>query len=204
MDIREARKPAGVPPGTQPPRTVAEAPAQAAMEPEERPEAPEARADGDLRSEFLIRQYLDYLERHDVSREDILALLDSIIAGKSVVWEFALFGKIPVRFRLRLAWMDDAILRHLDRQSKDADMSVARYNGLIGSCNLAASLSLYGERAFALENEKDFAASLAFVDTLPAAVRNALVSHLAIFDRAVACATSEWAVENFTEPRRDG
>lgn len=197
MDIREAEKPAG----TRPPRAVTDV----AVPPTAQEDAPSANdvPDGDLREEFLIRQYREYLERHEVGKEDILALLDTIVSGKGVIWEFKLFGKIPVRFRLRAAWMDDAVLRRLDEQTKDAGMSVARYNSLIGSCNLAASLSLYQDRAFAMDNERDFEAALDFVASLPAAVRNALVSHLAIFDRAVACATSEWAVQNFYVPRKD-
>lgn len=197
MDIREAEKPAG----TRPPHAVTDVPVPPTAE-EDTASAKDA-PDGDLREEFLIRQYLEYLERHEVGKEDILALLDTIVSGKGVTWEFKLFGKIPVRFRLRAAWMDDAVLRRLDEQTKDAGMSVARYNSLIGSCNLAASLSLYQDRAFAMDNERDFEAALDFVASLPAAVRNVLVSHLAIFDRAVACATSEWAVQNFYEPRKD-
>lgn len=199
MDIREAVKPAGTPP----PQTLSDAPEPDVPEAAPRP-TPFGEGEGDLRAEFLMKQYLDFLERHEVRREDLLSMLDAIVGSGGVSWEFQLFGRIPVRFRMRLAWMDDMVLKRLDAEAKDADLSVARYNTLLGACNLAASLSRYGETTLNLDAEGDFAAALAFVRRLPAAVRNALVSHLAVFDRAVAVATSDWAIQNFIEPRKEG
>lgn len=203
MDIREAVKPAG----TTPPRTLSVPP-----EPDVPDPAPqftptgegvgEGVGEGDLRAEFLMKQYLDFLESHEVRRDDLLSMLDAIISAGGVTWEFKLFDRVPVRFRMRLAWMDDLVLKHLDAEARDADLSVARYNTLLGACNLAASLSQYGDTSLNMDQEGDFPTALAFVRRLPAAVRNALVSHLAVFDRAVAVATSDWAIKNFIAPRK--
>lgn len=199
MDIRKAKPPLGA----MPPKNVAKEP-----EP-----TPSANVDdkGDVTIEELdsfsgdlvIKGYLDYLEQNNIHQNDIFDVMDVLFTIGSVSWNFDLFDRISVVFNVRAAWVDNYITEVLDKISSESMMvSNVRYNNIVAECNLAASLSQYGEKKFSIRDEGDMVNAREFVRQLPFVVQNALVRKLAVFDRLLAVATSDWAVKNFTKPGR--
>ena len=69
--------------------------------------------------------------------------------------------------------------------------------------NLAASLLRFGDSKFSAEDEESFENNLKFVRRLAFVYRNRLIEKLAVFDRAVTIATSDWALKNFTHPPKE-
>jgi hypothetical protein len=158
----------------------------------------------DTVGDMVITQFLAFLDERGVSRDDVMKLLASILSSGTAGWSFRLFDRIPVTFAMRRAWVSDYVIREIDKLYKAADggVSMARVNFQVGLLNLSGSLVNYGDQVFSPETEEGLAAARAFLEKLPYAVQGALVRHLALFDRAVAVATSDWAVKNFTEPRK--
>lgn len=200
MDIRKAKPPLGA----MPPKNVAK-------EPEPTPSA-NVDEDGEITIEELdsfggdlvIKGYLDYLEQNNIHKDEIIEAMDVLLTTGSVSWNFELFDHIPVNFIVRPAWVDTYITEILDKLASDTPLvSRVRYNNIVAECNLAASLSQYGEKKFSIRDEGDMVNAREFVRQLPFVVQNALVRKLSVFDRLLAVATSDWAVKNFTKPRQE-
>lgn len=200
MDIRQAKPPVG----TMPPRNVA---------PEPQP-APSANVDengeiqiDDLDSfggDIVIKGYMDYLAKNGLGENDVTEAMEALLTSGSVSWSFDLFDRIPVNFIVRPAWVDNYISEILDAISAESALvSNVRYNNIVAECNLSASLTKYGEKEFVLRTNEDLENTRAFVRNLPYIVQNALVRKLAVFDRLLAVATSDWAIKNFMTPRKE-
>lgn len=147
-----------------------------------------------------IQEYLRYLEEHDIHKEDILGVLDSIISTGNVYWSFNLFEKIPVTFKIRPSWVNDILV---DRMDKLPPKTFSKFSETVGCHNLAGSLVTYKDTSFNVDSKEVFEKSLEFVKNLPFIIQNHLIKKMAIFDRVVAVATSDWAVENFTPPQSE-
>lgn len=206
MDIRQASR--GLP-GTEARGTVP--PAAVVDEKTPRP-APEVEEDGtglkspleEFGPESVIRSYLDFLHARDVTDDDIRDVLEYLITSGNVSWKFELFDRIPVEFRVRPAWVDDYILETIDRETAgDERLSMMRYNNLVAVCNLAASMTAFRGDAYSVETKEDFDRARKRVQDMPYIIQNALVNKLAVFDRTIAVATSDWAVKNFMTPRKE-
>lgn len=200
MDIRKAKPPLGA----MPPKNVAK-------EPEPTPSA-NVDENGEIAideldsfgGDLVIKGYLDYLEQNNIHKEDIIEAMDVLLTTGSVSWNFELFDRIPVNFIVRPAWVDTYITEVLDKLASDTPLvSKVRYNNIVAECNLAASITQYGDKNFAIRSEADMGEAREFVRQLPYVVQNALVRKLAVFDRLLAVATSDWAVKNFTKPRQE-
>lgn len=147
-----------------------------------------------------IQQYLDYLKEHEIEREDILGVLDSIVSTGNVYWSFDLFNKIPVTFQIRPAWVNNILVERMDKRPPK---NFAMFSEIIGVYNLAGSLVKYNDNNFTLKDKEDFEKNKTFIQGLPFITQNHLIKKMAIFDRVVAVATSDWAIENFTKPQSE-
>lgn len=191
MDIRTATK------GTKPQKLVTEAAVPTVTD-----KTPtEELYDGDA----LVKEYMEFLKEHNISKDDVMRLLDAIITDGSVDWNATLFnGRVPISFTMRSGWVEDEVARRVDETSADAKgMSMPRFSNLLRMLNIAGSLTKLGERTFSLEKPEDFDAQYAFVQSLPYPLIAAIGTELAVFDRAVAVATSDWALRNFTAPQKE-
>lgn len=194
MDIRGAIK------GTPAPRTLIAERAEQPLTSSDSVSIDEETYDGNL----LIQEYMRFLKEHDVQKDDIMNVLDAIISTGDFQWAFELFDKIPIRFRMRRVWVEDYIIRKIDAASVDAEgkLSMIRYSNLSRMLNLAGSLAAYGDTKFDPQSTDEYEKSLTFVEKLPYPVLSALCDQLAVFDRCVAVATSDWGIKNFTRPRK--
>ena len=202
MDIRQASR--GLH-GTEARGTIP--PAAIAEEKTPRP-VPEVDGDATLKSpleefgpESVIKSYRDFLHARDISDDDIRDVLEYLITSGNVSWKFELFDRIPAEFRIRPSWVDDYILETIDRETAgDERLSMMRYNNLVAVCNLAASLVSFKDETYRVE---DFDKARKRVQDMPYIIQNALVNKLAVFDRTIAVATSDWAIKNFMRPRKE-
>ncbi len=207
MDIRLASRntgaPRGMKEGTVPPATLTEEKAARPV-----PEVDgEATIKGPLEEfgpESVISQYLDFLHAHDITDDDIQDVLECLITSGNVSWQFKLFDRMPVEFRVRPSWVDDYILELIDREAADNErVSLMRYNNMVAVCNLAASMTAFKDETYRVETREDFEMARKRIQDMPYIIQNALVNKLAVFDRTIAVATSDWAIKNFTKPRKE-
>ena len=207
MDIRLASRntgaPRGMKEGTVPPATLTEEKAARPV-----PEVDgEATIKGPLEEfgpESVISQYLDFLHAHDITDDDIQDVLECLITSGNVSWQFQLFDRLPVEFRVRPSWVDDYILELIDREAADNErVSLMRYNNMVAVCNLAASMTAFKDETYRVETREDFEMARKRIQDMPYIIQNALVNKLAVFDRTIAVATSDWAIKNFTKPRKE-
>ena len=154
----------------------------------------------DETSKDIVAEYLEYLKENDISEEDILAVLDSIITSGNVYWNFNLFDKIPVTFKIRPTWVNNMLVERMDT---NPPKTFSRFSELVGLYNLAGSLSKYKDRDFNIQEKEDFEESKEFILGLPFILQSHLIKKMALFDRVVAVATSDWAVANFTKPQSE-
>lgn len=202
MDIRNAKRPEK---GTAPSRI------QTAPKAEEKL-TPTVNADGSLNEppagiseDLILRENWEYLKEHDITEDDLKNLLDSILTTGNVAWSFKLFDRIPVVFRIREGWVDDLIIDRIDELTADkGKVSALRYTNLVAEMNLAASIMQFGDKKFEASDEASFNDNLGFIRGLAFIYRNRLIEKLAVFDRAVTIATSDWALRNFTRPLQEG
>lgn len=151
-------------------------------------------------NQSLIQEYLHYLEQNDIHKEDIMAVLDSIITSGNVYWSFELFDKIPVTFKIRPAWVNDVLVSKMD---KNPPRTFNRFSETVGLYNLAGSLVEYNGERREVQNEEDFYNNKQFVQNLPFIIQSHLIQKMSIFDRVISVATSDWATENFTKPQSE-
>lgn len=200
MDIRAAKRPEK---GTKKPAVVAEEPVLNTTQPlEENGKLEDAlKKYGDV----TIASYMRDLEDNGITEADILELLDTLITTGSAAYETELFGRIPVRFQVRATWVNDHILKLIDKATQgNEQVSLLRFNSLVALYNLAGSLVQFGDNTYTVTKEKEFDKAVDRVKEMPYITQNALVNALSLFDKALAVATSDWAVKNFTKPRQEG
>jgi len=153
-----------------------------------------------ITSEEVLEEYLSFLKENGFDKDDIQEALDSIITQGTVVWEFDFLNKVPVVFRMRPYWVNEEILKKLEQ---DKPTIYSNYTGILSKYNLAGTIHSYnGKEVFdgTLDSYKE---ALKFVEQLPFIVQARLVDKLSVFDRLVAVATSDWAIENFTNPQQE-
>lgn len=202
MDIRNAKRPTK---GTAPAQMKTDA------EPSGTKLTPTVNADGTLntppdgiKDDVILRENWEYLKEHDITEQDLKDLLDSILTTGNVSYDFTLFDKIPVTFKIREGWVDDIIIDRIDEiTAEKGKVSALRYTNLVAEMNLAASLLRFGDSSFNAVDEDSFNSNLKFVRGLAFVYRNRLIEKLAVFDRAVMIATSNWALKNFTTPPKE-
>jgi hypothetical protein len=151
-------------------------------------------------TEADILEYKKFLKKHDIEEADIFSVLDNLLVRGEVYWSFDLLDRIPVVYRSRPSWVNQELLKELEVQNPKTYM---RFTNLVNLFNLAGSLHTYGEHIFALEDKDALEKAYQFVNKLPFALQTKLIEKLAIFDRLIAVATSDWALENFTPPQAD-
>ena len=155
-------------------------------------------------ADAVISQYMSFLKDNDITMEDLENVLSALISAGNVSWKFDLLGSIPAEFQVRSTWVNDYILELVDQETKDDQkVSMLRYNNIIAVCNLAASLTAYKDEVYRIESREDFDKARKRIQDMPYIIQNALVNKLAVFDRAIAVATSDWAIKNFTKPRKE-
>lgn len=158
----------------------------------------------ELVTDAVMSESWRYVKDNGITKEDLANLLDSLLTTGNVAWDFMLLNKIPVTFKVRESWVDDVIIERIDSLTANNDkVSAMRYNNLIAEMNLAASLIRFGDQKFDPSNLNGFNENLKFVQKLVFIYKNRLINKLAVFDRAVSIATSDWALRNFTPPLSD-
>ena len=163
------------------------------------PSAPDTGDDMDI----VIQQYREFLEKNGVTEEDLQAIFSAIITTGTVAWNFLLFDSIPVEFQMRKSWVNDYLLELMDAETEGAaKVSMVRFNNMVSVCNLAASMTKFRDETYTVDTREDIDAARKRVQDMPYIIQSALVNKLAVFDRTVAVATSDWAVKNFTKPRK--
>jgi len=158
--------------------------------------APDASVTDEL-SAPMVAEYLKFLAEHDISEPQIFQVLDSLITNQTVQWSFTFLGKVPVVFCVRPAWVNSLIL---ERMQENPPKTYAAFNDLVNTYNLAGSLAKYGDTTFSVTDEDSFDQVRLYVQRMPFVIKGNLIRQLAIFDRVVAVATSDWAIENFQKP----
>lgn len=150
-------------------------------------------------TENEIQKYLDYFETLGITKNKIFEILDTLLTKGEVLWAFKLLNRIPVVFRLRPAWVNDELLKVLDeRPSK----TLVGFTEIISKYNLAGSLQTYDSTGISVKTKEELDSALLFIGSLPYIIRAHLVKQLSIFDRVMAVATSDWALENFSLPQQ--
>ena len=197
IDIRQARPGAG----TVPPFNVA-------SEKTEKPLPDVDDATGSITVDYggdaVIATYMDFLKNNGITEDDVQQVLDALLTSGNVVYNFQLFDRIPVSFVSREVWVDDYIVELLDDMaSKTAHISNVRYNNTVAECNLAASMTAYNNERYTIATREDLDKARERIRKMPYVIQNALVKKLAVFDRTLAVATSDWAVKNFMKPRQE-
>ena len=146
----------------------------------------------------VVQSYTKFLSERGIDEPIYMSILDMLLSGQVVLWNFELLGKIPVTFRVRPKWVDKYLVEELEKQRPS---NMARFTDIVGTINLAGSLESYGDKNFRTNTVEEMKIVTDFLDTLPFVIQNKLVDELAIFDRVIVVATSEWAVKNFTKTR---
>lgn len=158
----------------------------------------------ELSGDAIMVESWKYVKENGLTQEDLHNLLDSLLTTGNVAWDFLLLNKIPVTFKVREAWVDDLIIERIDDiTAGNAKVSALRYNNLVAEMNLAASMFKFGDETIDVSSREGFRKNLKRVQKLAYIYRNRLVNKLAVFDRAVSIATSDWALRNFTPPLSD-
>ena len=137
------------------------------------------------------------MEENDISKEDIFKVLDTIITSGEVYWQFELLGKIPVVFKMRPAWVNEELIKYIEREQPK---TISRFSDIVSMYNLAGSLVNYKDKNYEVKAVEDLNNNISFIMSLPFIIQNRLVAQMAIFDRVIAVATSDWAIENFSKP----
>ena len=149
-------------------------------------------------TEERIQEYYEFLKTKGIADADLVATLDTIVTSGTVRWQFKLFDKVDVIMVMRPAWVNAFILRQIEELSPK---TYSRFTDIVSVYNLAGSLSQYGDKTFTLVDESDVIINYDKINSMGFVIQNKLVQQLAIFDRVLAVATSDWAIENFTEPQ---
>lgn len=147
-----------------------------------------------------LEEYKTFLKANKISDSDIFAVLDGLITEGDIYWTFDLLGKIPVTLKTRPTWVNMELLTELEAQSPKTYM---RFTNIVNLFNLAGSLFSYKGEQFALTSKDDLYKAYSFVNALPHVLQAKLIEKLAIFDRLVTVAASDWAIENFTQPQEE-
>jgi hypothetical protein len=151
-------------------------------------------------SDARIQEYYEYLKTKGITDTDLIQVLDTIITSGSVKWAFKLFNKIDVEMIMRPAWVNSFILREVETLEP---RTFSRFTDIVSMYNLAGSLIKYNDQRFIHDSEEDIRKNYFIISKFSFIIQNKLIQQLAIFDRLVAVATSDWAIENFTEPQSE-
>lgn len=172
-----------------------------------KPEMTEEPSSSDTIKGTEIAEHRKFLEGQGIGTSEIMAVLDTIITTGNVFWQFKLFDRIEVVLQMRPAWVNDYLMYQLEQHRPQI---YARYSSIVATYNLAGSLHKYAEQEFSLlpkgktkeapaKTKEDSLEEVAgFIQGLPFALQSQLIKQMAIFDRVIAVATSDWALENFT------
>lgn len=151
-------------------------------------------------SEDVIEGYREFLSGYGIGDAEIFGALDALITTGDVYWSFKLLDRIDIVFHIRPNWVNEKLVTQLE---ESAPKLYARFAHLVGMHNLAGSLVKYNDTDLQAKAPEEFSKTYDFVNSLSFVLQNQLVKNLAVFDRLVAVATSEWAVKNFTPPQSD-
>ena len=149
----------------------------------------------EITDDEVLNTHLEFLREKGIDKDTILSVLDMMLSGQTVLWQFDLLGKLPVVFRVRPQWVDKFLVEEIEKVKPS---NMARFTDIVGTVNLAGSLEKYGDKTFSLKTKEDLQEVMLFLGSLPFIIQNKLVNELALFDRLVIVATSDWAVKNFT------
>lgn len=151
----------------------------------------------EISEDTVIKSYLGVLQDYGIDETHIMKVLDSLLTEGEVRWTFDILGKIPCMFVTRKGFAVDFLLEQLDEE--DPKM-LSRYQAIIAQVNIAASLTRFKDQTFSVDTKESVQANLKWLATQPFIIVDNLTKQLALFDRVIAVATSDWGVKNFTKP----
>ena len=151
-------------------------------------------------SEDRIKEYYEEIKDYGITDENLISILDTLVTSGQVTWSFKLFDKIDVEMVMRPAWVNSFVLGQIESL---APKTYSRFVNLLSLYNLAGSLRKYGKEVYLNRDEDDIIENYEKISNLGFIILNKLTYHLAIFDRTLAVATSDWAIENFTQPQSE-
>lgn len=147
-----------------------------------------------------LEAYEKQLKEVGLTREEAARIVDDVLTKGYYEETFPITSRVKVTFRTRLA---RDIRRVHERLEADRYTIDSHYSMALSRYLLAASLSSFGTTKFAFpqgvteETEKAYQARLEFVDGLSEPALQTIYPRLAKFDRKVAVAFQEGAIENF-------
>ena len=151
----------------------------------------------DTSNKTLVDEYREFLLEKEIDDHLIFLVLDNLLTNGTFYWQFKIFDKIEVVFRVRSAYVNSILVERIE---KDTPKTVARFQDIVNTYNLAGTLFKYQNTSFNTEKEEEFSKALAFIKSLPYVVVQKLVQELIVFDRLMFVVSSDWAIENFTKP----
>ena len=151
----------------------------------------------DIDDDTIVKTYLSLLNDHGITETHILRVLDALLTEGVVNWSFDLLEKIPCMFTTRNGIAVDFLMECLEEE--DPKM-VSRYQSIVAHVNISASLVRYKEHTFAVDTKESIRANMDWLAKQPFIIIDSLTKQLALFDRVIAVATSEWGIKNFTQP----
>lgn len=147
-----------------------------------------------------IKTYLELLEENGISETHVMKVLDTLITEGTVQWAFTLLDKIPCMFKTR---SQDAAKFLMECLEQEDPKSVFRYQSIVAHVNIAASLTKFNNQEFSTDSRESIKANMAWLSEQPFIIVDRLTKQLALFDRVIAVATSDWGVKNFTKPQSE-
>ena len=144
----------------------------------------------------VIDEYLAFLKSKGIEEDMVYKALDQILTTGQFLWQFYLLDKIPVVFKVRPSFVNSMVIQEIEKSNP---RTVSMFQDLININNLAGSLFKYNNHTLDATDPASFAKSKDFTSRLPFIITQKLVQELTIFDRLIAVATSDYALENFTK-----
>jgi len=149
-------------------------------------------------------KYLARLKKVGLSIEKARIIRDNMLFNHFHEETYLIGNKLPVVLRTRDYGDAQRAMRRLEAEAPQYAMSI---NDLVAHCNMAASLSKYGDKSFKLytpdddaseeEREESFDARSRYLQRLPTTVVDSLMSFAAEFDEMIAAVFATGAPEDF-------
>jgi hypothetical protein len=144
----------------------------------------------------VIEEYLTFLKSKGIEEDMLYKALDQLLSTGQFLWQFYLLDKIPVVFKVRPSFVNSMVIQEIEKSNP---RTVSMFQDLININNLAGSLFKYNNTTLDATDASSFAKAKDFTSKLPFVIAQKLVQELTIFDRLIAVATSDYALENFTK-----
>jgi len=94
-------------------------------------------------------------------------------------------------------WVNELLVKALEEESPK---TVALFSEIVAKYNMAGSLVAFGDNKYDVSTKELYYDNMNRVACMSYTVYAVLVKQLALFDKLLSVATSDWAIENFMKP----